>query len=47
MRWWCPLWWENRNVALNFIGTISSGCSYGILGYSVMVAYIFLRMCSQ
>jgi len=27
---------------LNFIGTISSGCSYGILGYSVMAAYIFL-----
>jgi len=33
---------NNKNVALNFVGTISGGCSYGILGYSVMAAYIFL-----
>jgi len=33
---------SNRNVLLNFIGTVSGSCSYGILGYSVMAAYIYL-----
>ena len=39
LRWWRGL---NRNVALSFVSTISSGCSGGILGYSVMAAYIYL-----